>query len=281
MMKQQRRAACTVLAAAIACLAATVTQGADPATKKLAANLLDQHAPALVKVEAEISINIEVLEAPDAIKDAIQVPEQHETTTANGVVIDKSGLIAAPLMMLDPTLVMNDGITTETPLGPIRLGITGSFISVKIILEDGTEQEAEVALIDRTAGIALVKATGSSGNEMAAVTTGKEGVIPDPFDSLLSLTRLSEDFGRQATCSTGRFIQQFPEPNAMLDVTGALGTPGSAVFDSAGRFVGICIIPPPGEGSQPISAIIPSSRIVQLAQRVLGGKNNNQYDQIK
>ena len=273
-MKQQRRAACTTLLAAIACLAATMTQGADQATKKLAGSLLDQHASALVMVEAEIALNIEVLEAPEAIKNAIQIPEQYESTSANGVVIDKCGLVAAPLMMLDPTLAMEDGITQNTPMGPIKLGIGAAFNSVKVVLGDGTELEAEVALIDKTAGIALIKPTSSSGTAMAALPINKEAAIPAPFESMLALTRLSEDFGRQATCYTGRFIQQLPEPNAVLDVTGSCEAPGAALFDSAGRFLGICAMPPPGEGSMPVAVIVPQSRIAQLAKRLLDENNN-------
>lgn len=269
MRVNQRTAALMVFAA---CLMASAVQGADEAVKKLAGTLLEQHASALVLLEAEITMQPRVLEGPLIIKTMAKPEPHYKTTRCSGVVIDDSGLVAAPLMLLDPTCMMRDGITTESPLGPVTIGITTSFTSIKLVLEDGAEQEAEIVLIDTTTGLALIKAKPIEGITAIKIPSEAGEAMPSPFDSLLFLFRTDAEFGRKTKCHTGRFVQQLPEPGAMLDYTAAPTLPGAAVFDQDERLVGVCVLPVPGEGVMPYPVVMPAARIAQLAQKVFNPK---------
>ncbi len=264
----------TIFAFSLIAAALAPVRAAEPPAVTAAA-LIAKHQDALVEVQATLSIKPEVIEGPPGIADMLnQQPERDQPAATHGVVIHSSGLIVAPLALLDPGAIIGDGMEIDTPLGKLKLGIKTKVSALKIITGDGHEYPAEIILRDPAAGLALLKLTTPPEGGMAAVALTKDLPTPLPFSPIFDLERLSADFGRTPAVRLLRVVQTTPPPVPLFEVTGPVTAPGSAAFDAAGNFRGVTVIPLRNKGggaamALPKICILPVAEILRLAAKAL------------
>lgn len=239
-----------------------------------AAGLIAKHQDALVEVQAVLKMKTEVVGLPEGAGG--DIPEQEESVDAKGVVIHSSGLVAVPLAMLDPTALLGDeGMAIDTPIGSLKIKLQSSVSSIRIITADGREHPADVVFREPGAGLAIVKLTSPPDTGMASVTIEPELPAPLPFSQCFDLTRLGADFNRAAAVRRIRIVQETPAPFPLFEVTGPVQSPGSAVLDSSGRFLGMTMIPMRGQGHSLAAFaeirpfILPASEIRRLSAKLL------------
>ncbi len=267
----------SLLASSLATLqaAALAPMRATEPPSVIAATLIAKNQDALVEIQATLSIKVEVIEGPPGIASALnQQPEHDQPGKTQGVVIHSSGLVVAPLALLDPGAIMGDETEIETPLGKIRLGVKATVSALKVITGDGHEYPAEILLRDPAAGLVLLKLTTPPEGSMTAVALTKDLPAPPPFSQVFDLERLSADFGRTPAVRMLRVVQTTPPPGPLFEVTGSAGAPGSAAFDAAGNFLGLTVLPLRNKGggavkSQPQICILPIAEILRLAAKAL------------
>lgn len=257
---------------------ATHAPAGDPATRELAAGLLTRNAGAIVEVQATLKITPKILEAPEGLADQLagQMGEQEQNTTAKGVVVDPSGLVAVPLVMLDPSQVMAGGMSVETPMGTLRIGMEAAVISTRVIDGEGREYEARLALRDPNSGVALVSLAEPPAEPMSAVTLPDRTAVPAPFETLFCIERMDAEFGRAPLIRRVRFVRELPAPNPVYAISTPADNVGFAAFDAAGRFTGLGVVVA-GEGAtpeavEPTPVVLPAHRITPLARKVLDAR---------
>ena len=253
------------------CLPTSLYAG-DDAAKAAAKDLVAKHGAAMVMVEATLELQPKILEAPEELKAQIpDLPKSEQEGKAQGLVIDPSGIIAVPLAAINPAAVLAQGITQETPLGPIKIGADSSFLTVNVIDAEGVEHEAKVALQDTKSGLALVQLKEKPEQPWAAVELVKGKGHPDAFAPLLQLERLGATLDRQISVRTSRFVQELRIPGLFYELTGSAGAPGFATFDHSAKFVGLGVLPldlPTQEITAAGIVLLPAARIVPLADKV-------------
>lgn len=243
-----------------------------------AAAVIAKNQDALVEIQATLSVKPELIDGPPGFGEMInQQPAEEQPAEANGVVIHSTGLIVAPLAALDPGALFGGGMELDTPMGRIKLGMKTTVSSLKIITADGHEYPADVILREPSVGLALIKLTTPPEGGLHAVTLTPGLSAPPPFSQLYDLVRLNADFGRTPAVRLIRMVQSTPPPAPLYDVTGPLHTPGSAVFDMSGRFLGISVIPLRGEGgfasiaeiAQAGPSVLPTAEILRLCIKAM------------
>ncbi len=265
----------TVTLLAFACLPALCAASPPAAT---AAGVIAKNQDALVEIQATLSVKPELIDGPPGIGEMInEQPAEEQPANVNGVVIHSSGLVVAPLAALDPGTMLGGGMELETPMGPIKLGMKTTISSLKIITADGHEYPAQIILREPAAGLALIQLSTPPEGSLPTVILAPGLPAPSPFSQLFDLVRLEADFGRAPTVRLIRMVQMTSPPVPLFDVTGPLPTPGSAVFDMSGRFLGLSVIPLRGEGggssiadiAQTGPSVLPTSEILRLCAKAM------------
>lgn len=249
---------------------------ADDSAQAVAAKLLADKGAAMVMVEATIEIQPKVLEAPEALKAQIpDIPKQEQKTKSQGLVVDPSGIIAVPLAAINPAAMMAGGVEQQTPLGPIKIGAEVAFLSVTVLDADGVEHEAELALQDIQAGLALVRLKEAPADGWPAVKLVADAGHPEAFGPLLQIDRLGASLDRQLAVRRSRFVQELRVPGLFYEMTGPAGAPGFAAFDYASQFVGLGVLPtglPPQEIAKAGVVLLPAQRIAPLVEKLRAAK---------
>lgn len=261
-------------AIAAAALAAASPSLADRASDKaLAITVSEKNADALVQVKATLKIQATLIEGPEAIKAQLsEIPAQEQEVATLAVTVHPSGIIAAPLAQLNPIALTGGEISNDTPLGPIKLSLNASFMSVNVIDSKGVEHPATVVLQDEKEGIALLTLNKLEG-DVASISLPEKAFTPEPFEPLIFLSRLGSKFGYEPVIRRGRYVQTLPQPTPFYDLTGMLSDLGTAVFDSKGDFAGISIVPSSSVDSGDAQVVIlPPSHIDRLVKKVLARK---------
>ena len=247
---------------------------ADVASDKAnAIAVSEKNAPALVQIKTTLLIQPTLIDGPDAIKDQLtEIPPQEQEMSTLAVTVHPSGIIAAPLAQLNPVALVGKEIKSNTPLGPITMSMTASFVTVNVIDSTGAEHPATVVIQDEKLGLALLKLTDKEG-ECASVQLSDTALSPEPFEPLVFLSRLDAKFGYEPVVRRGRYVQTLPQPTPFFDLTGMFSELGTAVFDSKGAFAGISVVSSVGvEANDPSPVILPQSRINKLVKKILAAE---------
>jgi len=112
----------------------------------------------------------------------------------------------------------------------------------KIVLADGTELAAEIALRDKDLDVAFVRPVVKPTKPLVAVDLARAG-SPQVLDVVVCLNRLGKVAGRAATVSLERIgaLVERPRRFYVLNPGGASGV-GSPVFSLSGAPLGIILI---------------------------------------
>jgi hypothetical protein len=261
-------------AACFACLPVLPSQAGsiEPAA---ASALIEKHQDALVRVSLVNTIRLSLLEGPEELSDMIaQQPPQEQPLEAPAVLIHESGLVAAPLAVVDPTKVMTK-ISLPTPMGAITLGLNGSMSAVRILTADGREMEADLVFQDAAAGLALFKPREAPEQPLTALALAGAAVVDGTaYAPALLLSRHDATFGHAGKVSATRVAPASLTPPAVHPLVPTAGMePGAAVFTPEAGFLGILTVPLRGEisldGNLPIPCLLPAAEILRLGKEVM------------
>ncbi len=153
-----------------------------------------------------------------------------------GTVLSKEGLIVAPLSTLDLANAM-DGRTVNTPNGAITISAKSEITEVKIIMPDGTETDAKVALKDADLDLIFLKPDKEADN--FTPINAKNSAPIQILDDIIVLGRVGKDLNREPMVITGEVTSVIKKPRMFGKITiPAVGLP---VFNDQGKFLGIGI----------------------------------------
>jgi S1-C subfamily serine protease len=183
-------------------------------------------------------------------------------------VLNKEGLMVAPLSTLDVAASM-DGRTVNTPSGPLTITAKSDIKEIKIIMPDGTETDAKIALKDADLDLVFLKPEKKADNFTPIDT--KNSATMNLLDDVIVLGRMGKELNREPMVLTGEVISLIKKPRFF----GKISAPatGMPVFNDQGKFLGIGInrltSKSSGEANLSGSAVLlPAADIAESASQV-------------
>ena len=205
----------------IGLLIATLAHASD--FRETARTVAEESRDALVTVRVVIGIEFSMRG---------QSRDQERKIEANGTVIDESGLTVASAAALDPTIMMR--ATT-------RADIKSEFKETTLILDDGTEVDAEVILKDSDLDMIFIKPREAEGSFKAVILDANQQQ-PQVLDSVFAVGRLGKIGNRAIRLHLGRIEARVKGPRPFYVCDAALSANlGCVVYDSKGAPLGILV----------------------------------------
>jgi S1-C subfamily serine protease len=184
-----------------------------------------------------------------------------------GTVIGKDGLIVVPLSTLDVASTI-DGRMVNGPQGPMKLSAKGTTKEVKILMPDGSENEAKVAFKDTDLDLAFIRPQKPEEAKLTPIDTANSAPMA-VLDDVIILGRLGKDLNRAPVVMTNEIISLVTKPRTFGKLaTQSLGMP---VFNKDGKFLGLGINrfgpkgDTEGQGPVPSNVILPAADLLESA----------------
>jgi hypothetical protein len=248
------------------CLIATLLSlslpllGAAGSLKEKALALSQNHKDSTLFISAVVHIEITAGSNP--------TQKEEKKVELIGTVLSKDGLIVAPLSTLDLANAM-DGRMVNTSSGPMKISAKSEIKEVKIIMPDGSETDAKVALNDADLDLIFLKPVKPAENFTPIDT--KNAAPLQLLDDVIVIGRMNKELNREPMVVTGEVISVIKKPRLFGKITAS--ATGMPVFNQEGKFLGIGInrlsSKSSGEGNVTGSAVLlPAADITESASQV-------------
>ena len=243
------------LAFALAFLLSPVQAAEGPVPAEKARALGESVKDALVLVEFVVSIQMK--------RAGQEAPPQERKVLVPGTVVDGSGLTVVSRLSSDPGLQARQQMKR---MGRGNVDITSDIKEIKLVLNDGTEVPAEVALRDEDSDIVLVRPEEKPDAAWPVVKLDPEAK-PQALDYYTGVQRLSTETGRALVYGSGRVRGIIEKPRTYY-VVGA-GPRGGPIFDAQGRCFGIYLARQNASGAASgNSNVLPSADVLEIIEQV-------------
>lgn len=243
----------------VALFATPLALAAEGPLKEKAAALSASYKDSVLFLSAVVELEVTAGESP---------PKKEERKIEMlGTVIGKDGLIVVPLSTLDVASTI-DGRMVNGPQGPMKLSAKGTTKEVKILMPDGSENEAKVAFKDTDLDLAFIRPQKPEEVKLTAVDITNSAPM-SVLDDVIILARLGKDLNRAPVVMTNEIIALVTKPRTFGKLSAqSLGTP---IFNLEGKFLGIGInrFGPKGDteaqGPMPSNVILPAADLLESA----------------
>ena len=167
-------------------------------------------------------------------------------TETTGTVIDPSGLTVVSLMTTDPGSTVKDAYARAMAArgGDVsQLKFESELTDVKIVLADGTEIAADVALRDKDLDLAYLRPSEKPAKPLPYVDLARD-TKPQMLDEVIVLNRLSKVANRAPAISVGRIEAVVDKPRTFYVLGGAMWgyALGAPVFSLDGKLIGVLLL---------------------------------------
>lgn len=246
------------LIALAALLAAPLASAATGPLKEKALALSAAHKDSVLFLSAVVELEVSAGDNP--------AKKEEKKIELLGTVINKDGLIVAPLSALDVAAAV-DGRTVNTQQGPIKLSAKATTKEMKILLPDGTEVPAKLVFKDADLDLAFIRPEKPDTVKLTPINTAETAKF-SALDDVIILGRLGKDLNREPVTMTGEIISIVTKPRTFARVgTQSLGMP---VFNSEGKFIGLGINRFPAKGDNegsnaPANVVLPAADLIESA----------------
>ena len=231
---------------------------ATPAERKA---IVANHANSVLCVEV-------TMETSYSMEGSDEKDEQQSNAT--GIVIDKSGLLVVPLLMINPTDVLKQMMDSMGDSDPSTKKMLESVhVDVKKIvvrLVDGTELPATVLLKDDQTELAVIKTASPFPDSVKPIAVA-DGVSIDLGDDLYCLSRLGST-SKFAPRVQGAYISaKITDPKLRYVIEGDMGDDGIPAFTGDGKWAGVILTKITGRNDSPYTQLVPSAEAAALIKK--------------
>lgn len=221
-----------VAAAALAALAAGAPRGA-------AADDLKAVARATAAKAGKAVVTVKVV-----VKLKLGGREQEEKLELLGTVIDPSGLTVASASAVEPTSMLQQGGGRRGGRGggDAAPRIESEVSETAIVLEDGTEIEADVVLKDADLDLAFIRPR--EPQKLEAVELKPRGKAPALLEDIFTVTRLGPNEGRATAVELGLVKAVVKGPRTFYVCTREVstGSQGCLAYAADGAVLGVFVV---------------------------------------
>jgi hypothetical protein len=206
--------------------------------------------------------------------------EQEQDLEVLGTVIDPSGLTVASAAAVEPTSMMGGfgrgGRRGGGGDGGGRPGVESEITDTKILLDDGTEIEADVVLKDANLDLAFIKPR--EPQKLDAVALAPRGKPLEMLEEVFAVTRLGRGDMRSTAVALGHVRAVVKGPRTYYVCTPEVSaSQGCIAFGADGAPLGIFVLKVSGEGGgrggRDVSAILrPVEDVLEIAKQAKEAK---------
>jgi len=216
---------------AVVCLGVVVPGRADELAEK-GRQIFKQYEHSVVTVQIVVRSKVSV---------GGRAGEPSETRQdVTGTIIDPSGLTVVSLAATDPGQMLQNVMSSDESS---RFKVETELSDVKLLLPDGTEVPAEVALRDRDQDLAFLRPKAKLATPLPAVDLANSGKA-QLLDQVLALTRLGNAAGRAYSASAERVAAIVERPRLFYVPETSMTTTslGSPAFTLDGKVLGLFVM---------------------------------------
>ncbi len=190
--------------------------------------MVERNKDAIVTVQFVVNVKIKI--------GAQEAPARDQKISIHGTMLNADGLTAVSNAAADPGKQMEMRLRKNPRLRNAEIDIQIAINEVKIILNDGTEVEAEIAIRDEDLSLMLVKPKEKPKKPYSFVSLDPKST-PTQMDAVLGITRMNIDAGRTVLVSSGiiRGVIEKPRKYYVTMPSGA----GLPAFDKDGKCFGL------------------------------------------
>jgi hypothetical protein len=201
--------------------------------------------------------------------------EEEQKVEVTGTVIDPSGLTVVSATEIDPSAAMKALLGPLMGAGGGRRGgapdmkFESDVKETLLVLDDGTEIEADVILKDQDLDLAFVRPRDTT-QKFEALALKPRGKAPELLEEVFVLSRLGRLQNRSTALSLGsvKAIVKGPRTFYICDGEATSGSLGCVAFDSAGAPLGVFVM------KQAATEASDGSAQMGMLMRMLGGASN-------
>lgn len=227
--------------------------------KKQVLSIMKDNQDAVVMVEIVVNMT--------ATYQGKQRPPQEKKLRLNGTTIDESGLTVISNSRSDPMALLS-GRMKKLP----GLSIDVEVLQSKLVLNDGTEIPAKVALKDADLDLAFV-VPAETQKGLTHVTLVPD-VDPALLDLVCSISRMGLSANRTPLIHLGRVAGIIEKPRTYY--VGPAVSPGLPAFDEDGRCFGLFLMRKGPDGPTGSPVILPASDVLDIARQLTKKKPGEQ-----
>jgi hypothetical protein len=228
------------------CLALLVCMALSGMPSLSAEDDIKAHARAVLASAADANVTVRCV-MKIKVTYAGQKQDQEQKVEMNAVTIDPTGLFVTTAAQLDPgarLAAMSTGSRRQ------QYTMDTEIKDLRVLLADGTEHAAEIALTDIDLDLAFLRLK-QQADHLATVSFADPAPASLPLDDIFVLGRASKEANRTPLLCQGRITCRVkgPEPYYLCDQSLAANV-GCMVYDGAGRPIGLQVRnPPAGDGN--------------------------------
>jgi hypothetical protein len=221
-----------------------------------------------------------VVTARVVLKISINGREREQKLEVTGTVIDPSGLTVVPAASIDPAESLRGGMGGGrrggggAGGGGADMKIESDVTETTLVLDDGTEVEADVVLKDADLDLAFIRPRDAK-TKTDAVELKAHEAAPQELDEIFVIGRLSRVANHAPAVSKGfiRGVVKGPRPFYVADELLSVNT-GCVVWDDKGAPLGLLVHKTKaGEGrGSTIVVIRPIAEVIELAAQAKTAK---------
>jgi len=193
----------------------------------------------IVKDNQDALIQVKIASKSSMSVGSFQAPEQEQTLTTDGTIIDPSGLCVVSHTQTDPMGLVGKMMgSMNVPGAAGKVKTNAKITDVKIVLNDGTELPAKIVLKDEDLDLSFVMPT-RKGLDLPHVELDPS-IEPDLLDSAVCVKRMGVSNGRATVIQQGTVSAVIEKPRTLRVVSSA--SVGCPAFDREGRCFGIALM---------------------------------------
>ncbi len=232
--------------AALALLAVTAMPARAATPEEAGRAVLERYAKAVVTLKLAVKTRM-----------SFNGQDRNEETKSEtiGTVVDASGLTAISLSAIDPSKTVDAMAAQQSRRSGTKVDVKvdSEVTDVDIVLADGSELPASVALRDKDLDLALVMPSTKPAHELEHVDLSGNAV-PQMLEQMVAIYRLGKMANRTPTGSIERInaVIAGPRPYYVLGAGQGSSGIGSPVFNLDGAIVGLILlraVPPEDDGN--------------------------------
>lgn len=218
----------------------------------------------VLKVNGSKVYGVKSLVKIDASMNGKQVVDQESPGFGMGIVIS-DGMLVTSYRSIKPSPTTNTALTRARARG---MTIETEVTAISLLDESGEEFDAKLVLHDDDLDLAFIAIDRTSENasswscEPAKVNENAE---LDYLDDIIFLSRLGENVRFQPSLRTAQIHTILKRPRKFYISDKQIA--GSATFNSAGEFIGLCIRKP--NSGRELGVIIPAKDIMKLLPQAI------------
>jgi len=171
--------------------------------------------------------------------------EEDQKLEVTGTVIDPSGLTVVSAQSIDPAALIRTFFNSVSPGQGQNFKFESEVRETALILDDGTEVEADVVLKDSDLDLAFVRPREST-RTYEFIPLKPPMAPPDLLEDVFVISRLGRSENRSISISTGlvQAIVKGPRPFYVCNDELSAGSVGTIAFNAGGATLGVFVLKP-------------------------------------